>query len=208
MNIRTIGVFLLGAVVGAAASWKFAQKKWQTWAEEDIESVKKAYSEKLDKELNTVKKKRTGVKMTESFSNVVEGLGYANVSTVPNDLKKKAKSVDNKPAVNYNAISDDKGKNKVNDIPYVIRDNLFGSEGYEQINLRYDIDNLDGNRTLFDQISRHTEDELKTLGEDVLEYIDNYAEFEPSDDEEEETCVIHVRDDVLKIDYEIDIHRW
>lgn len=209
MDIKTIGVFLLGAAVGAAASWKFAQKKWQTWAEEDIKSVKEAYAKKLDEELGTVKTRKTGVKMTENLSKVVNELGYANTSTTaPNDLKKKAKSADKKPTINYNAISDDKGKNKVNDVPYVIRDNLFGSEDYEQINLRYDISIIDGNRTLYEELSGQEEDELKTLGEDVLEYIDNRAEFEPSDDEEEETCIIHVRDDVLKIDYEIDIHRW
>lgn len=208
MSLKSVGIFLLGAAVGIAASWKFAQHKWQAWAEEDIESVKKAYANKLNKELNTTKVGKTGVKMEESLSGVVEDLGYATSSPIPNDVGKKAKPAEKKPTVNYNEITE-VSKRELNDVPYIIHDNLFGSEkDYEQINLRYDINMADGERTLYDEISNQEEDELKILGEDIIEYIDNRAEFEPSDDGEEESCVVHVRDDILKIDYEIDIHRW
>lgn len=202
MNAKVIFAFVLGAAVGVAASWKFAQRKWEAYAEEDIKSVKEAYGRKLDEN-----RQNNPEKEKEELSKVVTDLGYTSSAPINPNIVQRPKTVDHKPTVNYNEIAD-ATKRELNDIPYVIRNDLFGSEDYTQINLRYDINNLDGVRSLYDEISQKEENELKTLGENVIEYIDNNAEFEPSDDGQEESCIVHVRDDILKIDYEIDVHRW
>ena len=207
MNMKTIGVFLLGAAVGMAASWKFAQKKWQTYADEDIQSVKNAYAKKIDElKLQGIQKEKADFQqdMMKKMKHEAEHSSKDITEQIKEQALQKLAPV---PVTNYNEKYDG-AKKEIKDIPYVIQDDLFGSEDYVVISLRLDIALMEGARTLYDEISGKVEDELKTLGEDVIEYIDNRAEFEPSSDGQEESCIIHVRDEVLKIDYEIDIHRW
>lgn len=200
MNWKIFGAFLLGAVAGVAASWKFAQRKWEAFANEDIRSVKEAYGRKLD-EMGAVQdkpvsepaeKSSSDAPLKEEFRQVVKDLGY-----VTNDSA---------PATNY-ADKKDATKRELNEVPYVIRDNLYGSEGdYVHIALQYEIDLTTNERKLTDEASGQEENEFTTLGEDVIEHIDNHAEWERNGNEEFVT--IHVRDDILKIDYEIECHRW
>ena len=46
-KVVAIAAFAIGAVVGAAATWKFAKTKYEKIADEEIESVKEVFSRKI-----------------------------------------------------------------------------------------------------------------------------------------------------------------
>lgn len=192
MKGAVIIAFLSGAVVGAAAMWKCAERKWHLIADEEIKSVKMAYKEKYSAPPSDVKQSETkedDKKERLVPHPVVQGKtdddGKTNYHTISQEAIKD--NIDKPKLREFN-----REKADIRTDPYIIDDKDFGEyEEYSQIALIYDIDKGK-------LIEEETEKELElveTLGEEVINFIAN----------DEETTVYHVRNELLRIDYEIQV---
>lgn len=198
MKGAVIIAFLSGAVVGAAAMWKFAERKWHLIADEEIKSVKMAYKEKYSaptpEDLKAVGEAiqagmEEGIKKERLVPHpVVQGKtddGKTNYHTISQEAIKD--NIDKPKLREFN-----REKADIRTEPYIIDGKDFGEyDEYSQIALIYDIDKGK-------LIEEETEKELElveTLGEEVIDFIAN----------DEETNVYHVRNELLRIDYEIQV---
>lgn len=224
---KVISFILLGAVIGVTASWRIAQKRSKKEADEDVASVKKAYSEALDEHKDMFQEYRNKViaKYGEEVDKQFMGpfnLLREKTDTTAQYRKEQENIADNQqyrqiikscgysseqPKTNYARV-EDVNKREIKDLPYVIKDDCYGEYDYEQLDLRYDINMGENEIRLYDETTNQDEDPMTTLGKDVLEFIDNQLEFCPADDGSEETATVYVRDDIVKVDYRIDIYRW
>jgi hypothetical protein len=198
--------FAIGAALGALVGYKITKTKYEQIAQEQIDSVKEVFA-KRQESVTAVTMDCDGFRIVPRKENDTS------------DIQEKAKQAKEKPDINaytsklqkegyidYSAISakkptpkteqvDDPGEN--NDVetgtddeqkPYVISPDEFGeNEDYDRIGLNY----------FADKVLAHDDD---TLFEDVdeiigLESLTHFGEYE--DDS------VFVRNDRLKIDYEI-----
>ena len=103
-------IFAAGAAVGSLATWKLLEDKYKKIADEEIESVKDLYSEKM---------KNIDEENKELYKKVTDDLGYSD---------------------NDNESSNEENKEEFNDMekPYVISPEEFGEdENYELSSLTY-----------------------------------------------------------------------
>lgn len=187
--------FLSGVVIGAAAMWKFAERKWHMIADEEIKSVKMAYKEKY----SAVGTMTLGEELSEGLNKGVEEhlVPHPVVQGKTDDLKTNYHAI-SKAAVQENIGSGrtlrqfNREKVDVRTEPYIINSKDFGEyQEYSQISLVYDID--DGK--LIEEESEKKLDLLETLGEEVIDYIAN----------DEESTMYYVRNELCHIDYEIQV---
>lgn len=228
MNTREIGIFLLGAVAGVAASWKLSQKQWQKFADADISSVKKVYTVTINdwkKKFADYREKvvaKYGAAVDKDFASAgmldvdMTSINPSSVTNVKMDkprndmpryeqIIKECRYSSEQPKTDYSKSKVD--DRPIKDLPYIIKEECFGEmEQYTEQNLCYDIDISANERRLYHETTDNDVDVECTLGKDVLEYIDNNLEFEMDDGTE--TATIFVRDDVMKTDYKIVITRW
>lgn len=173
-TIKNSIIFVLGAAAGAAVSAYVMKTKYEKIAQEEIDSVKKVYSERMKKSEPTENTEDTSSEEQDDEINDEEE--YASIVArhygIPkNDLEKggsESMSVGTKP--------------------YTVSPEEFGEkEGYEIISLVYFEDGVltDDQHVPVDNIE-------KTVG---LDSLSKFGEYE--DDS------VFVRNDFLEIDYEI-----
>ena len=167
-------IFVMGAAVGSAITWKLIKTKYEQIAQEEIDSVKERYSKKesvkpkkekaAPDEESTVSK---GNKEVAEYAKKLHDLGYTDYTTKSD----KSENV---------SVSGDK--------PYVITPESFGEfDDYRTESLYYYTDGVlaDVDDDIFEDVHEH-------IGSDFASYFG-----------EHEQDAVHIRNDKLKIDYEI-----
>ena len=168
--------FIIGAASGATVAWYLLKDKYETLAQEEIDSVKEVFARR-EQEMKdeTVK------------GNVAEGIKDSD-RTKP-DLKEYAEQLKKNGYTRYSDLSaDDEGVSDKQTKPYVIPPEQFGDdENYDQISLTYYADGV-----LADENDEVIDDVEETVG---IESLNHFGEYE--DDS------VFVRNDTRKCDYEI-----
>lgn len=182
--------FVVGAAAGSLVAWKLLKTKYEQIAQEEIDSVKLMYAKRLAGEEVEVE----------------EDLGEPDTaeSEEETDLKKYEKEISNQSYSSHSNVEakneqmsmtleddePDKEESKDVDKPYVISPEEFGEDPeYDSVTLIYYSDGVvtdDDNNVIEDEEA----DELFDL-----ESLEHFGEYE--DDS------VHVRNDVLKTEYEI-----
>ncbi len=175
--------FIGGAAIGSLAAWKILEKKYQDKADAEIESVKKAFSERAEKEREFAKKEEEIEQRAEEVIKetctirttpaVVATSGPHDEATNKPDIlsyKKKVAEYSTPPM-----------------IPYAIAEDEFGETDYECISMTYYSDGV-----LADDGDYIVENIEEIIGEKNLEPLD-----------ERKTDMVWVRNDERRCDYEI-----
>lgn len=176
--------FIAGIGIGSAATWYFLKTKYEKIAQEEIDSVKKAFSNKTEKKEDEIDKNKIAEfarnkPSVNEYAKKLSKEGYTDYSKV----ESKGESTENPTIPSEPEIEEDK-----TDKPYVISPDEFGEfYDYTQISLTFFSDHIltDENYEVVDDI-----DEL--VG---VESLNHFGEYE--DDS------VFVRNDRLKVDYEI-----
>lgn len=149
-------IFVAGAAVGSVVTWKLVKTKYERIAQEEIDSVKEAFSQRVNSDDNDIKndteKDKTADDDEEYFVRVND-LGYT-CSSVPyvNEVKKKGGGTVKRP--------------------YVITPDEFGEiYEYDTISLRYYADKV---LTDEDDVIITNVDEI--IGEDSLTHFGEYED--------------------------------
>lgn len=168
--------FIIGAASGATVAWYLLKDKYETLAQEEIDSVKEVFARR-EQEMKDETVKR----------NVAEGIKDSD-RTKP-DLKEYAEQLKKNGYTRYSDLSaDDGGVSDKQTKPYVIPPEQFGdNEEHEQISLTYYADGV-----LADENDEVIEDVEDAVGIDSLNHFGEYK-----DDS------VFVRNDARKCDYEI-----
>lgn len=177
MNSKVIGVvaFLTGAAVGAFATWRVCKERYERLAEEDIKSVREMYARRTAEPEPEVDEEPTEVDFDELRTITSQVVTKQMIADLGYD---KAIMKENEEKGEPNAM----GK------PYVIDPIESGNGGeYEIVSLTYYADGV-----LTDESDEPIEDIESFIG---VNPEDHFGEYE--DDS------VFVRDDDMKIDYEI-----
>lgn len=168
--------FIIGAASGATVAWYLLKDKYETLAQEEIDSVKEVFARR-EQEMKDETVKR----------NVAEGIKDSD-RTKP-DLKEYAEQLKKNGYTRYSDLSaDDGGVSDKQMKPYVIPPEQFGdNEEHEQISLTYYADGV-----LADENDEVIEDVEDAVGIDSLNHFGEY-----------EDDSVFVRNDARKCDYEI-----
>lgn len=178
--MKKIIIFVAGAAVGSAVTWKLIKDKYAQLAQEEIDSVKEAFSNRKNDSNNDISKEpevELKEESHEEYDDLAQKYNYANIYKTPVEDKPEIKEVEE---VKKSQVDVEK--------PYVISPDEFGEcYGYEQISLSYHADGV-----LTDDNYELVEDVDDTVG---LDSLNHFGEYE--DDS------VFVRNDRLKCDYEI-----
>lgn len=168
--------FIIGAASGATVAWYLLKDKYETLAQEEIDSVKEVFARR-EQEMKDETVKR----------NVAEGIKDSD-RTKP-DLKEYAEQLKKNGYTRYSDLSaDDGGVSDKQTKPYVIPPEQFGdNEEHEQISLTYYADGVLADEN--DEVIGDVED---AVGIDSLNHFGEY-----------EDDSVFVRNDARKCDYEI-----
>lgn len=168
--------FIIGAASGATVAWYLLKDKYETLAQEEIDSVKEVFARR-EQEMKDETVKR----------NVAEGIKDSD-RTKP-DLKEYAEQLKKNGYTRYSDLSaDDEGVSDKQTKPYVIPPEQFGDdENYDQISLTYYADGV-----LADENDEVIDDVEETVG---IESLNHFGEYENDS--------VFVRNDTRKCDYEI-----
>lgn len=162
-------IFVAGAVTGSLATWKFVETKYKRIAQEEIDSVKEAFS-RADN--NDEKEK------------VDESCDESNEDPEP----RKTKRDEYTNFVNQLGYSEQEGGSSMVGAIRVIPPHEFGElDEYEAECLTYYADGV-----LTDDWDNPIEDVVGFVGEDFHTHFGDYEED-----------AIHIRNDILKKDFEI-----
>lgn len=178
--MKKLLIFVAGVAVGSVATWKVLKDKYATMAQEEIDSVKERYSERVNKHDDSSDESDVKEEVyTDIYKTMASDYGSRTSYSAkyqPAEEKKDIKEVE--------VVKD----NKKVDKPYVIPPEEFGElDGYETISLSYHADNV-----LTDDDYELVDDVDEVIG---LESLTHFGEYE--DDS------VFVRNDRLKCDYEI-----
>lgn len=178
MNKNNFVVFIFGVAIGAATAQIYFKKYYEKITQEEIDSVKDAFSKrKIDfdseKQNNECEAKNTDQKSKPDITEYTEKIhqyGYKD----------------------YSANSEKNNKNEKDDSmkhePYVISPEEYGENtDYENLSLTYYSDGI-----LVDDDDEVIENIEDTVGAD---FADHFGDYE--DDS------VFIRNDILKCDYEI-----
>ena len=168
--------FIIGAASGATVAWYLLKDKYETLAQEEIDSVKEVFARR-EQEMKDETVKR----------NVAEGIKDSD-RTKP-DLKEYARRLEKEGYTRYSDFGSDEEEKPVSEAgPYVIPPEQFGdNEEHEQISLTYYADGV-----LADENDEVIEDVEDAVG---INSLNHFGEYE--DDS------VFVRNDARKCDYEI-----
>lgn len=176
--IKSALIFAAGAATGSAASLLLLKKKYEQFAQEQIDSVKEVYS-KREKEVSDI------------TDEVYEGvqLEFTEVDADNNQEQDEYLKTINKFGYGISGITDKKEEEPEKmDEPYVIPPEEFGEfEDYEHISLTYYADGV-----LTDDQNELVDDVDDVVG---LDSLNTFGDYEPDS--------VHVRNDKLMCDYEI-----
>lgn len=150
-SVTNFIIFTVGAIIGSAVTWKLTKTKYERIAQEEIDSVKEVFKNKMkaDNEKN-------------EYSKIIDDLSYVSKN-------------------------EKKGEPVAMEGPYIITPEEFDENGYETVSLTYYAD-----KVLVDDMGDIVEDVDEVVGYDSLNHFGEYEEDS-----------VFVRDDRLKIDYEI-----
>lgn len=183
MNKSIFGVigFVLGVAAGSLVTWKLIEKKYQQIADEEVASVKKAYSMEMAEKNREMKAETLQVTVNSAASPIQE-FDTGKLKEIVDRY-----SSDEKPDYSaYSQAKEEKPSEELDGGPYIIIPNEFGEfEDYEQIELTYYKDGI---------LAEGTD----IVREDVLGDIDPGEHFG-----EYEMDRVFVRDDARQVDYEI-----
>lgn len=178
--IKKLSIFTGGVVIGAVATYILVKDRFDKKTEEEIESVREYYKQKLQstrkEDKKDIPKPEEKTKKKEQdfmeYAKMVDESGYTNysdISTTPKEEEKKEEHVDVEK-------------------PYVISPDEFGEfDDYETISLTFYAD-----KVLTDSEDCPVDDIDEIVG---LESLEHFGEYE--DDS------VFVRNDMRKSDYEI-----
>ena len=169
-------IFAVGAAVGSVVTWKIVKTKYERIAQEEIDSVKEAFSKRTNSDDTNAKDEKDHndddddddeyfVKVDDDneYSKMVKNLGCSY-----NAEKKKGGGTTNKP--------------------YVITPDEFGDiYEYDTITLHY----------FADKVLADEDDEIITNVDEIIgrDSLTHFGEYEPDS--------VYVRNDEMKADYEI-----
>lgn len=168
-------VFLGGAAIGSAATWRYAKKKYEQIAQEEIDSVKAIFSKREEVD--------TRIPDISEYDTKLHELGYANYV------------INRNVGEHLTAKKEEMGEREMstlgwepNDRPYVISPDEFGEfNDYDTIDLTYYSDGV-----LVDEDDELVEDIEEIVGVDSLNHFGEY-----------EDDSVFVRNDRMRCDYEI-----
>lgn len=181
MNSKVSGFlgFVTGIAVGGASVWYYTKEKYAQLAQEEIDSVKKAYAQRgqrakvvetpNDPPTDTENDRFQDKEDIAAYARKIQEEGYVDYSStvVP------SKSTTEAPAKT--------------DIPYVIAPYEFGElDGYAKISLTYFADDI---------LADEDGEEVDNVEEIVGDALSHFGEYE--DDS------VYVRNDAKRCDYEI-----
>lgn len=178
--MKNVLIFVTGVAVGSAVTWKLIKDKYVQMAQEEIDSVKQAFSDRDDGKDNVTDEQVKAEAYKDIYREVARSYG-ADIN-YSEQYKIKDEKETNKVEVTPMTMEKDI------DRPYVISPEEFGElDDYEQISLTYHADNV-----LTDDDYELVDDVDDTVG---YESLTHFGEYE--DDS------VFVRNDRLKCDYEI-----
>ena len=176
-------VFLAGAAIGSAVTWKIVKTKYEQIAQEEINSVKEVFARKTEEEFEKKAEQILEDDSEEitkaeirSYRDMVSDSGYTNYSNVEqhNDETKERST-----------------ESMSKDGPYIIQPEEFGEE-YPIIQLIY---YANGVLTEHDTGYRIDDEDIDDIiGEESLDHFGVY---------EDDPDSVYVRNDARKTDYEI-----
>lgn len=178
--------FIIGVGIGSVVTWRFVEKKYEQYVSpEEVEELREHYQKKKEDKPNEEKSEE--VEQSEQ-PNSPPRTNYPNVIEC-------AEMVKNLGYIDYNKMTDKDSEdiqkptdNPHADRPYVISPEEFGySDEYEKISLTYYADQV-----LADDDDRAIHDVEEIVGFDSLNHFGEY-----------EDDSVFVRNDRLKVDYEI-----
>lgn len=175
-------IFAAGALVGSLFTWSYTKKYYEKIADDEIESMKewlkrrveeqdKKSEDRFAKPVETPNSPSAKPDLME-YAAKVKGLGYYT------DYSRKTEETEPEEETEEVDILDE---------PYVIKPEIFGEEGYEEVSLTHYADGV-----LTDEQDNPIEDVDGMVGAD---YAEHFGEYE--DDS------VFVRNDRLCTDFEI-----
>ena len=176
-------IFVIGAAIGSVVTWKALDLKYQTLAQDEIDSVKESFNRwkeelSLAQELATKAKEKTDV---SEYATKLIDMGYRTDYFKANIDAERREESEEKDVLDSDILEPEHGI-------FVIPPDEFGEiDDYDTTSLFYYADGF-----LADEDNDLVIDLENTIGEDAL---DHFGEWE--DDS------VFVRNDILKIYYEI-----
>lgn len=178
--------FVAGAAIGSVVTWKLIERRYDELIQEEIDSVKEAFSNKAKKEIDSdteeikdkddhsLATKATHKPNITEYASKLQEEGYTNYAEMASE-KKPEPTESNKKTYGKEA-------------PYVISPDEFGElYDYEKISLTYYSDGV-----LADDDDEIVDDVDEIIGIDSLKHFGEY-----------EDDSVFVRNDQKKCDYEI-----
>lgn len=155
-TLSNIVMFAAGAVIGSAVTWKVLKTKYERLAQEEIDSVKEAFSRRKNAKENVVADIETAdADHSKEYASILSDKGYAH-DIDPDKIEKGG----TKPV--------DEGR------PYVIAPEEFGEdEDFETISLTYYADGI-----LTDDMDKPMSDDLieELIGRESLDHFGEYED--------------------------------
>lgn len=190
-KIAGVVIFVAGAAIGSVATWHYVKKKYEQITREEIESVKNVFaknagnSSDIVTDISESQEKAVMAREKPSIADYTKKLSssgytnYSNSTMIDDDQEEKSDDPGPEPGKYF-------GDSEAT--PYVIPPEQFGEEDdYDCVSLTYYADHI-----LADDNDQLLEDVEDTVG---FESLTHFGEYE--DDS------VYVRNDRLKIDYEI-----
>lgn len=177
--------FVIGASAGSLVTWKCIEKKYKQIAQEEIDSVKETYAKMRKDDL---KAKKTDLEAAKAKLHPAESEKVETPEVKPEEVQKYEDVIAKHNYTSYSNNINEKGGDVMTDRPYVISPDEFGDyPDYETISLTYYND-----KVLTDEYNEIVDDIDDLIGEDSLNHFGEY-----------EDDSVFVRNDSLKVDYEI-----
>lgn len=176
--------FAIGAGIGSVATWQLTKKYYADLAQEEIDSVKEAFSKKSNKESTE--------KVEEPKENEKEYIAQPSGNSLKPDIMEYASIVRKEGYTNYSnpsdSLTEDDDEYDIREEPYIIDpDDFAWNEEYEKISLTHFADGV-----LADDGDKPIEDVDGTVGRD---YFNHFGEYEED--------IVYVRNDKMRVDFEI-----
>lgn len=179
--------FIVGAAIGSVTTWYYTKKKYEQFAQEQIDSVKEIFSYKKEEEeepeedspeipIVDFRKEKPDV---TAYAKMLKDKGYTDY-TVVNDSDDEEDEEE--------PPTSEEGEKRTWRDPYVVSPDEFGEfDDYGKISLTFYSDHI-----LTDENNEPIEDIERTVG---FESLNHFGEYE--DDS------VFVRNERLKVDFEI-----
>lgn len=187
MNSKLLSflAFVMGAAAGSLVTWKFVEKKYKQISQEEIDSVKETYAKMRKDDLEA---KQADLEAAKAKLHPAEPEKVETPEIQPEEVKKYEDIIVKHNYTSYSNNVDEKGGDVMTDRPYIISPDEFGDyPDYETISLTYYND-----KVLTDEYNEIVDDIDDLIGDDSLNHFGEY-----------EDDSVFVRNDALKVDYEI-----